>query len=97
MDEVENAQQSPAAFAYSQYILDCGHRGDVLELVVAVLSCLVGYGEVGLHLARKAREGADGIHLEGNRYRKWMEDYAGQDYQGAVIRGIGESFLFYAG
>ena len=31
--------------------------------------------------------------MEGNLYRRWMEDYAGEDFLGAVNRGIGECFL----
>jgi hydroxymethylpyrimidine/phosphomethylpyrimidine kinase len=93
MEEMLASTESPANFSYSQYILDVGHRGDVLELVVAVLSCLVGYGEVGLYLRRKIAEGSEGFILEGNRYRRWIEDYSGADYQGAVTRGIGTSIL----
>lgn len=93
MDEMLASTESPANFSYSQYILDVGHRGDVLELVVAVLSCLVGYGEVGLYLRRKIAEGSEGFILEGNRYRRWIEDYSGADYQGAVTRGIGTFIL----
>lgn len=29
--------------------------------------------------------------MEGNVYKRWMEDYAGEDFIGAVNRGIGES------
>jgi len=32
--------------------------------------------------------------MEGNIYKRWMEDYSGEDFLGAVDRGIGESFLF---
>ena len=90
MEDLLASSESPANFSYSQYILDVGHRGDNLELVVAVLSCLVGYGEVGLYLKRKVDEGAEGFVLEGNRYKRWMEDYSGKEFQDAVARGIGE-------
>jgi len=90
MEDLLASSESPANFSYSQYILDVGHRGDNLELVVAVLSCLVGYGEVGLYLKRKVDEGAEGFVLEGNRYKRWMQDYSGKEFQDAVGRGIGE-------
>lgn len=93
MDEMLTSSESPANFSYSQYILDVGHRGDNLELVVAVLSCLVGYGEVGLYLQRKIARGSEGFILEGNRYKRWIEDYSGKDYQDAVTRGIGMSYF----
>lgn len=89
--DLENATESPANLAYSRYIMDVGSQGDSLDLLVAVLSCLIGYGEVGLYLARKAQEGGQ-IKLEGNPYRKWMDDYNGKEFQDAVHAGIGESF-----
>lgn len=55
---------------------------------MAVFSCLVGYGEVGLYLKRKIAEGKDGFRLEGNPYRRWIEDYGGDKFQGAVSAGI---------
>ncbi len=38
--------------------------------MVAVLSCLVGYGEVGVWLKGMVDGGEDGFVLEGNRYRE---------------------------
>lgn len=67
-------------------MLDVGAQGDVLDVYVAVLSCLIGYGEVGLWLQARVDSG-DAV-LEGNPYRRWMEDYAGEDFIGAVRRGI---------
>lgn len=67
-------------------MLDVGNQGTVLDVMVAVLSCLVGYGEVGLFLAERVAEGK--AVLEGNPYKKWMQDYCGEDFLGAVRRGI---------
>lgn len=53
---------------------------------MAVLSCLVGYGEVGLFLRQRVKEGK--AKMEGNPYQRWMEDYAGEEFMGAVRRGI---------
>ncbi len=58
---------------------------------MAVASCLVGYGEVGLWLRRRVETGQ--AKLEGNPYRRWMEDYSGPEFLAAVDRGIGESQL----
>lgn len=79
--------ESPACSAYARYILDIGAQGDVLDLYLAVASCLVGYGEVGLWLQKRVREGE--AKMVGNRYKKWMEDYAGKEFLDAVDRGIG--------
>lgn len=88
MEDLQQATESPSNSAYSQYILDIGAQGDVTELLVAVFSCLLGYGEVGLYLKRKLDDGSGDVVLEGNRYKRWIEDYSGPDFQGAVNRGI---------
>ncbi|KAJ9100000.1 hypothetical protein QFC19_005817 [Naganishia cerealis] len=88
LEDLQQATESPSNFAYSQYILDIGAQGDVTELLVAVFSCLLGYGEVGLYLKRKLEDGSGAVVLEGNRYKRWIQDYSGPDFQGAVNRGI---------
>ena len=90
LEDLQNAKESPANSAYSQYILDIGVQGDVTELLVAVFSCLLGYGEVGLYLKRKLEDGSGEVILEGNRYKRWIQDYSGAEFQGAVNRGIRE-------
>lgn len=67
-------------------MLDVAAQGSVLDTYVAVLSCLIGYGEVGLWLAHRVDAGE--AVLEGNPYRRWMEDYAGAEFIGAVRTGI---------
>ena len=56
---------------------------------MAVASCLIGYGEVGLWLRRRIKSGE--ARLEGNPYRRWIEDYSGNNFLAAVDRGIGKS------
>lgn len=80
--------ESAACAAYSRYIIDVGAQGDLLDLYVALASCLVGYGEVGLQIRGR------GDDLEGNVYRRWIEDYSGSDFQDAVTRGIGKSSYY---
>lgn len=82
--------ESSACSSYARYILDVGAQGDVLDLYVAIAACLIGYGEVGLWLQKQVKRGE--AKMEGNVYKRWMEDYAGEDYLGAVNRGIGLSF-----
>jgi len=79
--------ESSTTSAYARYILDIGTQSDILELYVAIAACLVGYGEVGLWLQKQValRE----AKVEGNIYKRWMEDYGGEDFLGAVDRGIG--------
>lgn len=58
---------------------------------MAVASCLIGYGEVGLQLQKGISTGQ--TKIEGNIYRRWIEDYSGSFFQDAVHKGIGMSFL----
>lgn len=67
-------------------MLDVSNQGTVLDTYVSVLSCLIGYGEVGLWLKSRVETGE--AKLEGNPYRRWMEDYAGEEFIGACRRGI---------
>lgn len=58
---------------------------------MAVAACLLGYGEVGLWLKKESLKPETWVLTEGNPYAKWMEDYGGEHYQGAVKLGIGQS------
>ncbi len=57
-----------------------GLSGDLLDLLVALAPCVVGYGEIGARLMAE-----HGAGLSNNPYREWVETYAGEDYQ-AVVR-----------
>lgn len=67
-------------------MLDVGAQGDVLDVYVAVASCLIGYGEVGLWLQSRVTTGE--TVLDGNPYARWINDYAGEEFLSAVRRGI---------
>ncbi|KAI0317477.1 Phosphomethylpyrimidine kinase-domain-containing protein [Amylostereum chailletii] len=86
--ELERTPESPACTAYGAYIVDVGLRGDASRLVMALAACLLGYGEVGLWLKREAARPDSWVRLEGNPYRKWIDDYTGAAYQDAVKGGI---------
>ncbi|KAF9023385.1 hypothetical protein BDP27DRAFT_1548622, partial [Rhodocollybia butyracea] len=79
--------ESPVTAAYGAYLIDVGLRGDTTMLLVALLSCLLGYGEVGLWLKKNVRDDC-WVILEGNPYLQWIEDYSGERYQGAVRMGL---------
>lgn len=59
---------------------------------MALLACLLGYGEVGLWLRKQAELPNSWVKMEGNPYRRWIEDYAGDEYQNAVKTGLGNYF-----
>ena len=75
-DDLEAAAEARATIAYTRFVLDSGLRGDLLDLQVALVPCIVGYAEIATALA--ARPGA----LDAaNPYRDWIAEYAGTGYQ----------------
>ncbi len=73
---LEQSSPEPEMLAYTRYVLDAGMRGDLLALKVALAPCVIGYAEIAARLA--ARPGALD---EGNPYRVWIAEYAGEAYQ----------------
>jgi thiaminase/transcriptional activator TenA len=72
------AEEKPATLAYTRYVLEAGYSGDFLDLLAALAPCVLGYGEIGLRLAR------DGAAP----YRDWIDAYGGAGYQ-ATCREVG--------
>ena len=89
LEDLSATRESAACSAYARYILDVSSQGDVLDLYLAVASCLLGYGEVGLWLKRGVELGR--FKIEGNPYGSWIETYSGEDYLKAIFTGIGAS------
>ncbi len=77
---LEAAEERPETIAYTRYVLDAGHAGDLLDLLAALAPCVLGYGEIGARLGAEA--GA-------TSYRDWIDTYAGAEYQ-AVCVTVGE-------
>lgn len=63
--------------AYTRFVLDAGHSGDFLDLLMALAPCAFGYGEIG------ARLGA-GAHAA--IYQDWIANYAGANFQDSCQR-----------
>jgi len=87
-DELEKTTESAATMAYGSYLIDIGLQGDDMKLIVALSACLLGYGEVGLWLKKEAAKSNSWVKMDGNPYLKWIQDYSGEDYQAAVVRGL---------
>ncbi len=71
--------ERPENLAYTRFVLEAGYSGDLLDLLVALAPCVMGYGEIGQRLKEEARD---------ETYRDWIATYSGPDYQ-AVCRGTG--------
>ena len=77
--------EDPRNMAYTRYVLERGMAGDLLDLLVALAPCVVGYAEIGSRLAADPATVA-----EGNPYGQWIETYAGEDYQGVARASIAQ-------
>lgn len=91
---LEAAEEAPENLAYTRYVLEAGYSGDFLDLLAALAPCVLGYGEIGLRLARDAPPDTP--------YRDWIDTYAGDAFQatcrevgglidGAVARRLGDA------
>ena len=74
--EMRATPEAMATLVYTRYVLDQGQQGDILDLHVALLPCMVGYAEI----ANRIKAGPDTV-LEGNPYREWIEMYASDAFQ----------------
>ena len=71
---IESTPEARATVAYTRFVQEAGLRGDLLDLVVALAPCVIGYAEIGTALA--ARQSATA-----NPYGDWIAEYAGEAYQ----------------
>ncbi len=84
--QMEGTKESLACTAYSRYVLDVGASQDWLALQMALAPCLLGYG---IAAERLFREEGSVSGEKGNRYWRWVENYAADDYKEAVRVGRG--------
>ncbi len=81
--EMQAAPEADATLAYTRYVLEAGHAGDLLDLHVALAPCIVGYAEIGARLAADPATATDG-----NLYADWIEMYASAEYQAVAAAEI---------
>lgn len=79
--DILSAPEATATMAYTRYVLERGMAGDLLDLLVALAPCVVGYAEIAQTLMADPA-----TVVAGNPYREWLEMYSGDDY-GAVAAG----------
>src|SRR6201987_5776381 len=68
--------EAPATIAYTRFVLDRGLAGDRLDLETALAPCIVGYAVIAAE-----RMADPATQLDRNRYREWIDMYAGAEYQ----------------
>jgi thiaminase/transcriptional activator TenA len=77
--EMASVPEDPACVAYTRYVLDRGMAGDILDLLVALAPCTIGYGVIGAALAADPS-----TKREGNPYDPWISMYSGAEYLDGV-------------
>lgn len=70
---------SAATLAYTDYVLETGLHGDLLDLHVALAPCIIGYGDIALWLQVQPF-----LKTEGNPYTAWIAMYGSPEYQTLV-------------
>lgn len=85
-EAVASTRQARATVAYTRFVQEAGLRGDMLDLVVALSPCVVGYAEIGAALLRSGRGLDDG----GNAYAPWIREYAGDGYQALAADSLAQ-------
>lgn len=86
-EQVLATQESIVNTAYNRFVLDSASKGDLLDLRVVTAPCLIGYGHAGAWLCSQP----DGIvdrSEESNPFWRWISEYGGEGFQGAVRTGI---------
>jgi thiaminase/transcriptional activator TenA len=74
---LEATREEPENLAYTRFVVDAGQRGDLLDLLAALIPCALGYGEIGARLMTTTEGKRDG-----HPYKDWIETYGSDDYQG---------------
>ena len=80
-DEMETLPEADETMAYTRFVLEKGHAGDLLDLHVALAPCIIGYAEIGSMLAASDNTNA-------NAYATWIEMYASEEYQDVAAAEI---------
>ncbi|MGA0616362.1 thiaminase II [Paracoccus sp. KR1-242] len=78
VDALTRTPEAITNIAYTRYVTDAGLSGDFLDLLAALMPCVLGYGEIGTRLA--------GDCAPDTPYRDWIETYAGAEYQDACTK-----------
>ncbi|MDI2112322.1 TenA family protein [Commensalibacter nepenthis] len=78
-DAIENIPKTLELLAYSQYLLSKAMQGDLLDLIVLLMPCVIGYGEVGLNIISDSA-----TNMHNNPYQSWINMYSSEEYLGIM-------------
>ena len=80
-EQLQNLPEAQETLAYTRFVLDCGHRGELLDLHVAMAPCLIGYAEIADWIGARAQT----VTMD-NPYQAWIDMYRDEEYQQAAQR-----------
>src|SRR3954470_23083700 len=82
--DLEAEPPAPLTRAYTDFLLRTATLGSFAELAAALLPCMWGYAEIGARLAERPDPPPD------PRYARWIDTYAGPEFQAlaAWCRGL---------
>ncbi|REC94241.1 thiaminase II [Kushneria indalinina] len=80
-EELQNLPEAQETLAYTRFVLDCGHRGELLDLHVALAPCLIGYAEIADWISTRSQT----VSVD-NPYQAWIDMYRDEEYQQAAHR-----------
>ncbi len=80
---IEKEPKSIELIAYSQYLLTKAMQGDLLDIVIILLPCLAGYGDIGFNLLH-----IDHVNLDNHPYSSWLEVYSGNKYYHLIEQNL---------
>lgn len=79
---MEAAAESLVCTAYTRFVLDIGAAQGLVALKTVTAPCLIGYRDIAMRIKEEYSGGK-----EKNIYWKWVENYAGKDYENAYNDG----------
>lgn len=83
-DEIASAREATNNMAYTRFVMERGLAGDLLDLLVALSPCVVGYGVIGQRLAGQI------AGQDKHPYRSWIDMYSGAEYQAVCATAIAQ-------
>jgi thiaminase/transcriptional activator TenA len=90
--ELEAEEPAPETAVYTDFLVRTAATGDFAELAAALLPCMWGYAEIGRRLAQGPRPADE-------RYARWIDTYASEEFEAlaAWCRGLVDRLAAEAG
>lgn len=77
-EELEATEPAPYTLAYTKYMLDAAHQGDIADLVAVLLPCMWSYWEIGVRLSENRT--LTRALPEDSVYNEWIDMYASEEF-----------------